>query len=116
MHELSIISSILDIIEEYAEEHRFSSVKYLKLSFGRLSCIEPLTFAFIFEIQSSGTKAEGALLEFDIKPIVIQCFPCEKDFEMETYAATCPQCNGSEVILAGGTEHIQLLEIDVDKG
>ena len=114
MHELSIICSILDIIEEYAEKHRFNSVKSLKLSFGRLSCIEPQSLAFIFEIQSSGTKAEGALLEFDIKPIVIQCFPCEKDFEMETYVATCPQCNGSEVLLAGGTEQIQLIEIDVD--
>ena len=114
MHELSIICSILDIIEEYAEEHRFSSVKSLKLSFGRLSCIEPQSIAFIFEIQSSGTKAVGAFLEFDIKPIVIQCFSCEKDFELETYAAVCPQCNGSEVLLVGGTEVIQLLEIDVD--
>jgi hydrogenase nickel incorporation protein HypA/HybF len=114
MHELSVICSILDIIEEYAEEHRFSSVKSLKLSFGRLSCIEPQALAFIFEIQSSGTKAVGAFLEFDIKPIVIQCFSCEKDFELETYAAVCPQCNGSEVLLVGGTEVIQLLEIDVD--
>jgi len=114
MHELSIVCSILDIIEEYAEEYRFDSVKSLKLSFGRLSCIEPQALAFTFEIQSSGTKAEGALLEFDIKPIVIQCFSCEKDIELETYEAICPQCNGSEVLLVGGTEQIQLLEIDVD--
>jgi hydrogenase nickel incorporation protein HypA/HybF len=114
MHELSIICSILDIIEEYAEEYRFSSVKSMKLSFGRLSCIEPQALEFIFEIQSTGTKAEGASLEFDIKPIIIHCFACEKDIELETYDAVCPQCNGSEVLLVGGTEQIQLLEIDVD--
>jgi hydrogenase nickel incorporation protein HypA/HybF len=114
MHELSIICSILDIIEEYAEAHRFKSVKSMKLSFGRLSCIEPQSLAFIFEIQSSGTKAEGALLEFDIKPIIIHCYSCEKDVELETYTAVCPQCKGSEVLLVGGTEGIQLLEIDVD--
>ena len=114
MHELSIVCSILGIIEEYAEEHRFKNVNSLKLSFGRLSCIEPQALAFTFEIQSSGTKAEGASLEFDIKPIVIHCFACEKDIELETYDALCPQCNGSEVQLVGGTETIQLLEIDVD--
>ena len=114
MHELSIVRSILDIIEEYAEEYRFSKVKSLKLSFGRLSCIEPQVLDFTFEIQSSGTKADGAKLEFDIRPIIIQCFSCEKDSELEQYAAECPRCKGSEVLLAGGTEEIQLLEIDVD--
>jgi hydrogenase nickel incorporation protein HypA/HybF len=114
MHELSIICSILDIIEEYAEEYQFDSVKSLKLSFGRLSCIEPSVLEFTFEIQSSGTKAEGASLEFEIKPIIIRCFSCEKDFELETYATECPECKGAEVLLVGGTEVIQLLEIDVD--
>ena len=114
MHELSIICSILDIIEEYAEEYRFSKVKSMKLSFGRLSCIEPGVLEFTFEVQSSGTKAEGAKLEFDVKPIIIHCFSCEKDIELERYDAVCPQCGGSEVLLSGGTEEIQLLEIDVD--
>ncbi len=114
MHELSIVCSILDIIEEYAEEYHFSKVNYLKLSFGRLSCIEPQALEFTFKVQSSGTKADGAKLEFDIKPIVIHCCSCDKDFEQATYEATCPKCNGSEVLLAGGTEEIQLLEIDVD--
>ncbi len=114
MHELSIVCAILDIIEEYAEEYRFSKVKSMKISFGRLSCIEPQVLEFTFDIQSSGTKAEGASLEFDIRPIIIHCFSCEKDVEVEQYAAECPQCNGSEVLLAGGTEEIQLLEIDVD--
>ena len=79
MHELSIIRSILDIIEEYAEEYRFSKVKSMKISFGRLSRIEPQVLEFTFDIQSTGTKAEGAALEFDIKPIIIHCFSCEKD-------------------------------------
>lgn len=114
MHELSIICSILDIIEEYAEQYRFTHVKSMKLSFGRLSCIEPKALEFTFEIQSSGTKAEGASLEFDIKPIVIHCLPCEKDIVLDAYNSVCPQCSGSEVLLVGGTEQIQLLEIDVD--
>ena len=114
MHELSIVCSILDIIEEYAEEHHFRKVTSMTLSFGRLSCIEPQVLQFAFEIQSSGTKADGAKLEFDIRPIIIHCFSCEKDVEAETYAAVCPECNGAEVLLSGGTEEIQLIEIDVD--
>ncbi|MDD5722147.1 MAG: hydrogenase maturation nickel metallochaperone HypA [Syntrophales bacterium] len=114
MHELSLTRSILDIIEDYARRHHFKKVNSVKLSFGRISSIEPKSLEFAFTIQSKDTKAQGARLEFDILPVVIYCMSCGKDMEVDAYTATCPECRGEDVLLAGGTQELKLVELDVD--
>jgi len=114
MHELSLTQSLLDIIEDYARKHHFEKVNSLKLSFGRLSCIEPKSLEFAFEVLSEKTRAQGARLEFEILPVVIYCVSCEKEVEVDGYTDQCPLCMGPDVILAGGTQELKLLELDVD--
>ncbi len=114
MHELSLTQSLIDIVEDYARREGFSRVNVLKLSFGRLAGIDPGALEFTFEIQSRGTKAEGARLEFDIRPAVLYCNVCEQESHSEGFLSLCPLCGGGEVILAGGTEELKLLEMDVD--
>ncbi len=114
MHELSLIQSLLDIVDEYAARHRFEKVNCLQLSFGCMSCIDPKSLEFAFDVQSKGTKAEGARLEFDIRPAVIYCFSCEQEHEQQHYSGDCPQCGGRQVTLTGGTEELKLVEMDVD--
>ena len=114
MHELYLAQSILDIVQDYAAKQHFKKVNSIALSFGRLSCIEPKSLQFAFEVQAKDTMAEKASLGFKILPAVIHCFSCEKDLEMETYSAVCPNCGGEEVLLTGGTEELQILEMDVD--
>ena len=114
MHELYLAQSILDIVQDYAAKQHFSKVNSISLSFGRLSCIESRSLQFAFEVQAKDTLAEKASLDFKILPAVIHCFSCEKDLEVETYSAVCPTCGGEEVLLTGGTEELQILEMDVD--
>ena len=114
MHELYLAESILNIVQEYATRQHFSKVNSISLSFGRLSCVESKSLQFAFEVQAKNTLAESASLDFKILPAVIHCFSCEKDLEVETYSATCPECGGEEVILTGGTEELRILEMDVD--
>ncbi|HQP29982.1 MAG TPA: hydrogenase maturation nickel metallochaperone HypA [Deltaproteobacteria bacterium] len=114
MHEMSLTQSILAIIEEHAKQHGFSKVNSIRLSFGRLSSIEPETLNFAFEVLSEGTRAHGARLLFDILPVSIYCMHCERKSELSTYAAHCPLCGSAEVMLQGGTEELKLIEMDVD--
>jgi len=114
MHELYLAQSILDIVQDYAAKQHFKKVNSISLSFGRMSCIEPKSLQFAFEVQSKDTLAEKALLEFKILPAVIHCLSCEKDLDVDAYSAVCPACWGEEVILTGGTEELQILEMDVD--
>ena len=114
MHELSLTQSLLDIVEDYARREGFSRVNVLKLSFGRLSCIDPGALEFAFNIQCRGTKAEGARLEFDIRPAVLYCMNCKQESAAEGFQPLCPFCGNGDVLLAGGTEELKLLEMDVD--
>ncbi len=114
MHELSLVESILQIVDEYAAKDGFSRVTSLRLSFGKLSCVVPQALSFAFEVQSKGTRAEGAALELEILPAAIHCLACEKDFEVDRFEAQCPLCRGHEVLLVGGTEELKLIELDVE--
>jgi len=114
MHELYLAESILNIVQDYAVKQHFSKVNSISLSFGRLSCIESKSLQFAFDVQAKDTLAENAELHFKIIPPVIHCFSCDKDLEVETYSAVCPNCGGEEVILTVGTEELQILEMDVD--
>ena len=114
MHELYLAESILNIAKDYAIKHHFSKVNSISLSFGRLSCIESKSLQFAFEVQAKDTLAQDAKLRFNIIPPVIHCFSCNKDLEVETYEAICPRCKSEEVMLVGGTEELQILEMDVD--
>jgi hydrogenase nickel incorporation protein HypA/HybF len=116
MHELSLVGSILEIVRDYAAEHGFSRVNALRLSFGRLSCIDPGALEFAFAVRSEGTPARGARLDFEILPAVVHCFACDRDSELRQafFSAECPCCRSREVLLTGGTEELKLLELEVD--
>ncbi|HNZ65518.1 MAG TPA: hydrogenase maturation nickel metallochaperone HypA [Smithella sp.] len=114
MHELYLAESILNILDDYAARDGFKKVNNVSLSYGRLSCIEAKTLQFAFDVQAKGTRAEGAVLEFKILPAMIHCFSCEKDLEVEAHTGVCPSCGGNDIVLAAGTEELQILELDVD--
>ena len=114
MHELYLAESILNIIQDYAKRDGFEKVNSVVLSYGRFSCIEPKALQFAFDVQSKGTQADGAALEFKIMPAIIHCFSCQKDLEIKTHAGFCPGCGGENVLLTAGTEELQILEMDVD--
>ncbi|MEN6373746.1 MAG: hydrogenase maturation nickel metallochaperone HypA [Smithella sp.] len=114
MHELYLAESVLNIVQEYAARQQFKKVNSISLSFGRLSCIEPKSLQFAFEVQAKDSLAQDAVLQFKILPAIIHCFSCDRDLELEVYEGICPLCRGEEVLLVGGTEEMQILEMDVD--
>jgi hydrogenase nickel incorporation protein HypA/HybF len=114
MHELSLVQSLLEIVEEQARRTPFDRVTSLLISFGRQSCVEPQALEFAFSIQSRGTRAEGATLRFDIRPVTVYCLKCEKEWSPPSFTGTCPTCGGFEVLLTGGTEEMVLLELEAE--
>jgi len=111
---MSLTASIMDIIFEYARAHGFTKVNSMKLSFGTLSCIEPKALEFAFEVLSQNTLAEGAMLEFDIMPIVVTCLDCGSDSAVEEFPSPCPFCEAQDVVLKSGTEELRIVEMEVD--
>ncbi|MCK5681532.1 hydrogenase maturation nickel metallochaperone HypA [bacterium] len=115
MHEISLIQSLLTIIDDHAREHGFKKVNQVSLSCGRLSTVEPLALDFAFKILTETGICAGAELKLDILPLKIHCFSCDREFESKNGdPTTCPNCNQDQVTVTGGWDELQLIEMDVD--
>jgi len=115
MHEMSLVSNLMEIIEEYAEKQKFEKVLSLRLSFGRMTHIEPHALTMAFDVLSRETRAEGAELEFTVIPVEVNCADCGKQSEVDRFSYTvCPLCGGTAVVVVQGTEELRLIDMMVE--
>ncbi len=114
MHELSLASSLLDIVHGYSLEHKFKKVNSIKLSFGELSGVNKDSLTFAFKALAKGTIAEGADLMFTLIPAVATCCACRRNFQPPGDIAECPSCGSQEMYLSAGFDELKLLELDVE--
>ncbi len=115
MHELSLIQSLLTIIDEHAKKHKFTRVNQVNLSCGRLSSVEPSALEFAFKTLTPAGICAKARLELTILPMKIHCATCDQEFASEGADPTsCPHCRGDQVMVTDGWQELQLIELDVD--
>ncbi len=100
MHELSIIKSLIEQVEQICKEHGEKSVSRIVLRVGLLEHINPDTFMFMFEQAKEATCAESAELVLVIEPTKIQCRKCSHVYKPEDSIWLCPRCNeiGGEIV------------------
>ena len=73
MHELSIARSIVELVEEQADNRGASVVEELELEIGHLSGVEIQTLAFALDSAIKGSKLEKARI-------------------IRHYIESCPRC------------------------
>ncbi len=114
MHELTLVQSVLDIVEDYRKKYKFKKVNSITLEFGSLTCVNEEALKFAFDTFSKGTIAEKSKLIFRIIPPQIYCNSCKKESTVKEDFSKCPICNSQDIILIKGTEELRLIEMDVD--
>ena len=115
MHEISLVQSLLTIIDEHAREHGFTKVNQVSLSCGRLSAIEPQALEFAFKTLTAEGICAEAELKLEILPLKIYCFSCNHEFASPNGDPTiCPNCQQDQITVTGGWDELQLIEMDVD--
>jgi hydrogenase nickel incorporation protein HypA/HybF len=108
MHELPVTESILSIVLKHAEKNKVKRVVTISLRVGELSDLEDEWIQRYFDYLSKGTLAEGAKLEIERSPVVLQCGECGMSFHVnfrEVKEVMCPQCSGRKNTLAAGREY-----------
>lgn len=68
MHELSLISSLLEMVAESAAAHGLSRVSKVEVRVGGWSGVCPESLSFAFEVLAHGALWRGAVLELSIVP------------------------------------------------
>ncbi len=105
MHELSVMTNILEIVLEHANRNSAVKVVRINLRIGRLSDIIPEWAQSYFDMLSKDTIADGAELEIERVPVKVRCGACthEHTFE-EKWAFTCVKCGSDDIELLEGRE------------
>jgi hydrogenase nickel incorporation protein HypA/HybF len=115
MHELSIMSSILDIVLEYAHANAAKHVAQINLEVGELSDLIPLWMQSYFEHVSKDTIAKHAILAIDHVPALFRCRSCNKEFSMTKadWRVSCPHCSSADIDMLSGRE-FKIVSIEIE--
>ena len=65
MHEVSLVSALVDQVEEASKTHAFGHVVKLRVAIGTLSGIEPSCVEFCFSEVAKGSVLENAELAIE---------------------------------------------------
>jgi hydrogenase nickel incorporation protein HypA/HybF len=114
MHELSIISSVVETVMESLEAYPGARVVEVRLRVGALSAVIEDSLQFCFGIATDGTPLEKARLVVTVVPVVMHCEACGVDVELEgVQSFRCPKCDAPCFDLRQGRElEIESFEID----
>lgn len=113
MHEMSLIESLRNTLEEQASIHNFKKVKTVWLEVGPFANVEPESLSFCFDVVMKGSIAAEARLEVITPPAVGWCLHCMTEVTLTERTAPCPLCQDGPVIAQGG-DSLRIQELEVE--
>lgn len=113
MHEVSLATGILKIVEDTAAREKFARVTTLKLEAGALSAVDVNALRFALEAMVPDTCLSGAKIEIETPNGQAWCLACAKTVEIAARGDACPHCGGFQLQPTSGTE-LRVLEMLVE--
>jgi hydrogenase nickel incorporation protein HypA/HybF len=100
MHELSLASSVVQILSEEAQRHEMRRVTRYRLEVGLLRGVVPELLFTCLGFASKGTAVEGAAVDLQEVPGRARCWDCSLEFAVDEIVFLCPRCErlGGEII------------------
>lgn len=115
MHELSIMTSVLDIVISHAQKNGARRVQKVNMQIGIMSDIIPEWAQTYFDMLSKDTIASEAILDIERIPVKIRCRECghEFGFKDREWKFSCEKCESSDIELLSGREFmVSSIEIE----
>lgn len=109
MHELGIVFSIMDTLEECAQENSLAHIHKVNVSVGEVSGVLSEYFEDAWNwAAAKHSLTKGAKLSINVIPAVTVCNDCGRTYATVEFGRSCPYCKSSHTELLRGNE----LEID----
>jgi hydrogenase nickel incorporation protein HypA/HybF len=116
MHELSIVTSVVESVTESLAAYPGARVLEVRLRVGALTSVVVESLEFCWGIAAEGTPLEGAKLAVNVLPVVMHCEPCAQDVELEgVQSFRCPRCGQPCAEMRQGRE-LEIDSIEIDDG
>ncbi len=115
MHELAVTENILKIAVQHATEANAVRVTSLQLIIGQLSSIVDDSVQFYWDMISAGTVCEGAQLQFERRPAMLQCRDCAQTYALKGELTDCPSCHSARIKVVSGEEfYLDSIEVEAE--
>lgn len=115
MHEISLVSSLLDQVEQLMTRHNARGVSAIRVSIGEFAGVEYELFESAYEMLVDGSRARGAKLELERVPLEARCNRCGCEFAVKRFRFQCPACESSNIQVLRGEELVlEHVTLDVD--
>ena len=120
MHELSIVTSIVETVTEtltaLPDSQKGARVLEVRLRVGALASVIPESLEFCWGIAIEGTPMEGSRLVVNMLPVVVHCDSCGQDAELEgVQSFRCPRCGEPCSDMRQGRE-LEIDSIEIEDG
>jgi hydrogenase nickel incorporation protein HypA/HybF len=113
MHEMSIVQSLISIIEEEMVKNKASVLRSVRVKIGVMSGIVREVLRTCFEVLTSKTDIKGGVLKMDIAPLIGYCRRCKGNFEVIEYNFSCPHCDSTDIEIISGRE-MNIVELEIE--
>jgi hydrogenase nickel incorporation protein HypA/HybF len=113
MHEMSLMESIVGLVEDERRREAFGRVRTVRLRVGALAGVEPDALRFCFAAISAGRITEGARLEIDAAPGQGWCGACRRRVPLAERFDACPDCGDGPLPVTGGGD-LRLVDLEVE--
>ena len=114
MHELGIMTGVMESVEQAAKDANADKVLKISLLVGVMTEAIEDALRFAFEALSEGTMCEDAQLEINMVQPVSVCLECGKEYEHNRFHMVCPECGSAFTQLVQGKElRIESIEVDI---
>lgn len=111
MHELSLCTALVDIVEQQAASHGMRRVVRVEVAIGALSCVAPDALAACFPYVAKETVAAEAALNVQRRDARAWCRNCDMNIALGGWSDPCPRCGGRDLKLKQGDE-LELIEFE----
>ena len=113
MHELGIMTGVMDAVNRSAEQAGALKVLKVTLSIGEMTEAIEDSLRFAFEVLTEGTSSEGAELAINMVKPKSRCLDCGNVYEHDRFHMACDACGSFATELIAGRE-LQIDSIEVD--
>ena len=98
MHELSIVTYVIEQVEEIAKENQLTDIESVTLEFGEVSGIEPEYLVDCWNWYAKKTPLiEHTKFLYETIPAVTWCNACKSTYPTLQYGKTCPHCGSGRI-------------------
>ena len=112
MHEYSLVTALLERVDEEARARRATAVKKVRLLVGELSGVEAELLGWAFEVAREDTLSSGAELELVRVAARWECPECGTAVPPGD-SLHCPDCNAPATLAAGHELILERIELEV---